>query len=120
MQSSEREYAHCTAVAEGSKLEGEARAEIGESAARDREVESRAQGAMHRIRNQTGKTSCEARIAWTCFVPDAQRILMKGFGFRVLNDGKIVVAGRRRIPRSRYAYDAETLEKILTTAPGAR
>lgn len=46
--------------------------------------------------------------------------MIKGFGFRVLDDGTIVLAGRRREPRRRYAYEEDALEKILEKAPGAR
>lgn len=119
---SKSDYTHCAAEAgaERSKIEREARAAIAKRGATDGKVGSRAQEAVHRIRLQTGKASGEARIAWTVFVPDAQRILMKGFGFRVLDGGTVVEAERRRVPISRYAYDAEELKKILMTAPGAR
>lgn len=80
-----------------------------EKVAKAERIERTDQGAVHRVRQKTGKASSEARIAWTDFVQGAQIILRKGFWFHARDSGTVFVAGRRRIPKHRYAYDAEAI-----------
>lgn len=97
---SARNYSHCTAGASMSEHEGEDTTAIEEKVAKAGSIESKDRGEMHRVRQKAGKARSKASIAWAGFIPYAQRILRKGFWFRVHDDDTDVVAGRRTIPTS--------------------
>ena len=76
-------------------------------------------GSLHRVRQETGKKSGEARIPWRGFVKGARDIMMRGFFFRVHDDGTVSLTGRRAMPTEMYGYNAVALAKLVTTFPGA-